>query len=335
MNSKKNTIFGKFVFTLNSILCLFLFSCYIINNFYLDILSDYSLISVFYPQFFILNLLFLIYWILKFDFRFILSLVFLFISISNPIYLFNSNSYSGDNNLSQIMSYNVRLFNHYNWINSESIPSKISNFIKSKNPDILCFQEYHNKNIDLFKDYSEVHLGLNGENVGLAIFSKEKIIDKGDIRDSKGKLLAIYVDLKIKNDTIRVYNTHLKSYNLDLLSLKADKKSIKEIFDKSRNVYQVQNNQSELILNHIKKSKFPIILSVDLNNTPYSFVYKKFEENYDDSFVENGNGFGSTFGSKILPMRIDYIFKSSSITSKKFIVYDVKFSDHKPISMFF
>ena len=84
MNSKKNTIFGKFVFTLNSIVCLFLFSCYIINNFYLDILSDYSLISVFYPQFFILNLLFLIYWILKFDFRFILSLVFLFISISNP-----------------------------------------------------------------------------------------------------------------------------------------------------------------------------------------------------------------------------------------------------------
>ena len=76
-------------------------------------------------------------------------------------------------------------------------------------------------------------------------FIKEKIIDKGDIWDSKGKLLAIYVDLKIKNDTVRVYNTHLKSYNLDLLSLKADKKSIKEIFDKSRNVYQVQNNQSE------------------------------------------------------------------------------------------
>ena len=97
----------------------------------------------------------------------------------------------------------------------------------------------------------------------------------------------------------------------------------------------VQNNQSELILSHIKKSKYPIILSVDLNNTPYSFVYKKFEKKYDDSFVENGIGFGSTFGSKILPMRIDYIFKSSSITSKKFIVYDVKFSDHKPISMFF
>ena len=335
MNLINNTIFLKFVFVINCLVCLFLFLFYVLNNFYLDILSYYSLVSILYPHFFILNLFFLIYWVLKFDNRLILSLIFLFISLSKPIYLFNSSSNSSDDKLSQIMGYNVRLFNHYNWIKSDSVPLKISNFIKFTSPEILCLQEYHNRYVDLFKDYSDFHLGLNGANVGLAIFSKEKMINKGNVKNSEGKLLSIYVDLKIKNDTIRVYNTHLQSYNLDLVSLKADKKSIKEIFFKSKNVYKIQNVQSELILDHIKKSKFPSILSVDLNNTPYSFVYKKFEKIYDDSFVKNGNGFGSTFGSKFFPMRIDYLFNSSSITSKKFTVYDVSFSDHKPISMFF
>ena len=41
------------------------------------------------------------------------------------------------------MSFNVRLFDLYNWSNNEKVKSNILNFIKNENPDIICFQEYY------------------------------------------------------------------------------------------------------------------------------------------------------------------------------------------------
>ena len=44
----------------------------------------------------------------------------------------------------KIMSYNVRLFNAWGWINKNSIDNKIIEFIDSEDVDILCIQEYYN-----------------------------------------------------------------------------------------------------------------------------------------------------------------------------------------------
>ena len=40
------------------------------------------------------------------------------------------------------MSYNVRLFNAYGWINDPDISNKIEALIQEENPDVICFQEY-------------------------------------------------------------------------------------------------------------------------------------------------------------------------------------------------
>ena len=81
------------------------------------------------------------------------------------------------------MSFNVRLFNHYNWIKSDSIAEKISEFSKVNSPDVLSLQEFHNDYKYLFNHYKNSHFGLNGENVGLALFSNKKIVKKGNIEE--------------------------------------------------------------------------------------------------------------------------------------------------------
>jgi len=266
--------------------------------------------------------------------RLIYSLFFIVLFSNNPVFIIKSKKKEESKDSFHLMSYNVRLFNHYKWLKTDSIPENISNYIKINQPDILTLQEYHNDYEKLFNQYPEKYFGLNSENVGLAIFSKKKFLNKGALEDENGRLLAIYIDFIEKEDTLRIYNLHLKSYNLDILKLKADKKSLKEILNKTGNAYKIQNNEIDLFIKHLKTSPYQNLISVDLNNTPYTYVYKKINKNFKDSFVEKGGGFGSTYGFGLIPIRIDYLFVSPSINVDYFKIHDIYLSDHKPISVF-
>lgn len=332
--NQNKSFFSKFVFFINIIIGFLVGVCYFFNNFYSDFVSDYAIISVFFPIIFIINFLFFIYWLIRFDLRLIYSLFFIVLFANKPVFIINSENKEESKDSFHLMSYNVRLFNHYQWLKTDSIPEKISDYIKINQPDILTLQEYHNDYEELFNHYPEKYFGLNGENVGLAIFSKKELLNKGTLEDENGRLLAIYVDFIEKEDTLRVYNLHLKSYNLDILKLKADKKSLKEILNKTRNAYKIQNNEIDLFIKHVKTSPYQNLISVDLNNTPYTYVYKKINKNFKDSFVEKGGGFGSTYGFGLIPIRIDYLFVSSSIYVDYFKTHDINLSDHKPISVY-
>ena len=43
------------------------------------------------------------------------------------------------------MSFNVRAFNRFKWLDRKKVPESIAKFIQKKSPDIICFQEYDNK----------------------------------------------------------------------------------------------------------------------------------------------------------------------------------------------
>ena len=93
------------------------------------------------------------------------------------------------------MSFNVRLFDLYNWTNNEEIKSKIIQLIKKQEPDIVCFQEYYydNKKEFITREINLKELGMEyyhesftdetnkNSLFGLATFSKFPIINKGDL----------------------------------------------------------------------------------------------------------------------------------------------------------
>ena len=70
----------------------------------------------------------------------------------------------------------------------------------------------------------------------------------------------------------------------------------------------------------------------DLNNTAYSWAYKNTKNNLQDTFLEAGEGFGTSYKFKGFPLRIDFIFVDQKIKINTHKKYEIKYSDHYPIS---
>jgi endonuclease/exonuclease/phosphatase family metal-dependent hydrolase len=50
-----------------------------------------------------------------------------------------------------------------------------------------------------------------------------------------------------------------------------------------------------------------------------------------DSFIEKGNGYGTTYNFKFLPFRIDFVLADKDIEITDHKNYDIEVSDHYPI----
>ena len=60
----------------------------------------------------------------------------------STLYKFSSVEKNTNTSLS-VLSYNVRLFNIYDWIETPNIENDIQQFVASENADVVAFQEYH------------------------------------------------------------------------------------------------------------------------------------------------------------------------------------------------
>lgn len=332
---KNKTFFSKILFLLNFAILALTGLCYLLSNYHLEKLSSFSVLIIFLPIFLCINFLFFIYWIIKLDIRFIFSFLVLLVYVDKPISFFKTDATVDDQRGLQVMSYNVRLFNHYNWIKDSSVRNKIKTFVNDNKPDFIAVQEFHDDYRELMNDFKYSHIDLKEGNVGLAIFGNSKMINKGDVVSDDKRKIAIYVDFVYKKDTLRLYNSHFKSYNINPLSFKPNKETFKNVLNKTKLVYKIQNDECSILIDHMKKSPYSLMLAIDLNNTSDSFVYKKINDLFFDSYVQTGFEFGATYDFSFLPIRIDYIFYSKLIKANTYQIHNVKLSDHKPISVFF
>src|SRR5690606_11048828 len=111
-----------------------------------------SVLSLSVPILIFINLFFFIYWIVRLKKHFLLSLLVLLFGHDHVSALFKfSGKDEGSPSDLKVMSYNVRVFNLYNWIEEDDIDTKILKLIKEESPDILCLQEFYNKLEDDFK----------------------------------------------------------------------------------------------------------------------------------------------------------------------------------------
>ncbi len=324
----------KIILGLNYIAALLLFLAFIAPYMPVGFLSVLSLLSLVFPYIALINLLFVIYWLLQFKKYMFISLLILLINYGNIQATFQwEGAHREVPKGFELMSYNVRLFNAYKWIKRKGVDVDISNYIKDQNPDILCLQEFRvdaKTNFDQYP-YRQVILKGKKRKAGLAIFSKNKIIDKGslDFKDTYNN--AIWADILFGNDTIRIYNIHLQSYKIvhpeDLMS---ENKS--EVSLKLRRVFDRQQTQARLVSKHIEKTRYKTIVAGDFNNTAFSAPYRILKDQKNDAFVEAGQGFGITWKYKFVPLRIDFILPDKQIDVLQFETLNyVNFSDHYPI----
>lgn len=341
---KNLNFINKSMFFFNIVLTMLTFIAYVLPFLAPNLFPILSVLTLFLPLMLILNVLFFIYWLLQFKKQIFLSTIVLLIGFTfiNKFYKFSKTNIEKTDKDFVVMSYNVRLFNLYNWIADKNVSKEISLFIKEKNPDILCLQEYSNKNKVDFRIFNHKYVFIEGKNtkLGQAIFSKYPIINKGVIAFPNSTNNAIYADVKRGKDTLRIYSIHLQSVKItpdvheideDIQNGVTQEKSLR-MLKRFSHAFSKQQQQASIIRKHKSDCKYPIIICGDMNNSAFSYVYRSVKGDLKDTFEEAGSGFGKSFNFKYYPARIDYIFTDKKFNVKSFSNYpDFKNSDHFPV----
>ncbi len=335
--------FNKVIFSLNIVITVLTFVAYVLPFLAPKMFPLLSVLTLILPLFLILNTLFFIYWLLQLKRQVILSGLVLLLGITfiNKFYKFSSNDTAKEEKDFIVMSYNVRLFNLFEWLPQDNVGGIILSFINEQNPDILCIQEYSEKAKVDFRIYKYKAVFMEGEQIktGQAIFSKYPIFNSGDFKIPEAGNNIVYADIKKGKDTLRVYNIHLQSIkispDINEISEKLDginKSKSQQVFTRIRDAFKKQQQQAEILVKHKNKCKYPIIICGDMNNSPFSYLYRNIKSDLNDCFEEAGSGFGQTYKFKYYPARIDYIFASKKMKVKNFKTF-TKFenSDHFPI----
>ncbi len=335
--------FNKSVFVFNIFVAILTFIAYVLPFLAPKLFPFLSVLTLFLPLFLILNGLLFVYWLIQLKRQVFLSglLLILGIPFINKFYKFSSTNLLEQEKDFTVMSYNVRLFNLFRWLDKDNVPEEILKFINEQNPDILCIQEFSSSaNIDL-KAYPHSYVEMHGDQIktGHGIFSKFPIIGKGKIEFPNSNNNAVYADLKKGLDTIRVYSMHLQSIKItpDVNDIHKDINGIDQrksemIFRRISKAFREQQLQAEIIMNHKKDCPYPLIICGDMNNSAFSYVYRSVKGKLKDCFEEGGNGFGQTYHFKYYPARIDYIFSDAKMQVKDFRSFsEFENSDHYPI----
>ena len=320
---------------MNSIAAVLLAVSYLLPHVPPAKFSFVSILSLTVPFLILLNVFFLIYWIIRLKKQFLLSLLVLLLGYNYALSLYQ---FGGDNETNstdglKIMTYNVRLFNVFNWLPDANIKEHISTFISKENPDILCMQEYRPNSSLSLKGYSKYEELSRGKiRTGQAIYSRFPIVNAGSIEFPNTANNAIYADIVKGKDTVRVYNIHLQSLRIDTANQPITEETSENLLRRVAVAFRQQQSQMELFLKHKSSSKHKLIICGDFNNTAYSYVYRNIREGLNDAFVEAGIGFGRTFKFDLFPMRIDFILTDPKFEVENFKSYQEEFSDHYPIS---
>lgn len=323
------------MFFINSIAATLLLLAYFLPFIAPKTFPFLAVLSLAVPILLILNILFTIYWLLGLKKQCLLSLIILLLGLNylDSFYRFSSDREMNESENISVMSFNVRLFNEFEWIKNENIESEIENLIKSENPDILNIQEYNVDNdIDLSQfNFKYEKLIERKQKYGLAIFTNYPILNSGSIEFPDSFNKAIYVDVKKGMDTIRIYNIHLQSFRINKEFEKLTSENSERLLKRVSNTFVTQQKQTELFLEHKKNCPYKMIISGDFNNTAFSYVYKEIKGDLLDTFEEAGSGFGRTYDFKFFPIRIDFILADNSFKINGFKNIDKKLSDHYPI----
>lgn len=329
--------FDKFLFFLNTLFAAILLLSYLLPYIPPSSFALVSVLSLTVPLFIIINLVFFIFWLIRFKKQFLLSFIVLAIGFNHLTSVYEVSNIGEEDRQGdlKILSYNVKQFNEYKWSEEADMPGRISEFIREQDPDIVGIQEYFKGEIQVAEIYPYRYVKYKNDRsyFGQAILSKYPIINSGSLNfPTKSNNNAIFADVVVGDDTLRVINMHLQSYDLKPNVDNLEKEHSKKVFLGMGKTFVRQEEQMKIILENIHSTSHEVILFGDMNNTAYSYMYREIiSAGLNDAFKLKGSGFGRTFDFDYFPLRIDYIFTDESLNVTSFETVEKPFSDHFPV----
>ena len=276
----------------------------------------------------------------------------------NVFFAFNSPptfTYKKENGTIRVASWNVARFIEMKRNNNKGSQTrlKMMELIKQQDADILCLQEFFHsldsgwyQNINYISENFNYPFSYYSHDVdgdvhftGTIIFSRYPIIDSGLVRYPRPTLpeALMHADIKIDDDTIRVFSTHLQSLQfgkteyIDIAELKKGDSVLdntKTIFSRVKQGSALRSIQAEVARTVMEDSPHPVLFAGDLNDVPNSFTYFTMKGDRQDAFLKKGFGIGRTFTGLSPTLRIDYIFADTQFKVLQFNRLVKNLSDH-------
>lgn len=341
----------KYIYLAVAIISLGLFSSVFIAPEYFPYVG---ILPFFIPIAWLLNLFLLFLGIFSWSRYALIPLAVLIIGYKFADITFQLNPRAESEDISiQVLSYNAHLFDYKRRVDGGSFDPNVFKWIQEHPADVKVFQEFYNdrtsvsrnalqilgEDVGLESSYHVIDGNKDRRSYGLAIFSKYPIINEGKVFDNNKTNGAIFADILVDRDTVRIYNAHLESMKINsegLEDLDGVRDNYRQTLGKLHRGSLARSRQLKVLAEHIKFSPHPIILMGDLNEVPYSYTYFKLSETLKNAFEEAGRGFGFTYNRILFFLRIDHIFSSSELKALEFKTHrEVDYSDHYPISASF
>lgn len=259
-----------------------------------------------------------------------------------------------------LMSWNVRLFDLYNWTHNQQTRDEMMDLIRVEDPDILCMQEFLDVEGGDPLEVKDTLLGSyrytacadaytattrTKQHIGIAIFSTWPIVAQGTIHfPDELNNLALWADVAMDTDTIRVYTAHLASLrfgDMDYDFIRNVEQgggtdSIptagSRILGRMKDAFIRRGRETGAITAHMRTSPWPVVYCGDLNDTPMSYSYHELlRSGLTDAFTESGFGLGHTYIGAVPSFRIDHIMHDPRFAAWGFRTLPDELSDHRAI----
>lgn len=318
----------------------------------------FSLLSYGYLYFLLLNVIFVIVWLMLSSKWFLLSLGGILVRMSFIPLFFQVGGTDKvdditDQQILKVISFNVRGFRGSDMDKFNVNDSNMLEFIQileDEQPDVLVLQEFVNRgdSIRLSERLSKMgysyRVSGSEDNAakGEIIFSKLPIVDVVRL----GDVDKFYADMLWYDDTIRIYCIHLDSYHLD----QSDHKQIHDIshgnvdsttgrstLRKFRETILTHEQEWEIMSPFFESRDRMTIVAGDFNDMPASYLYQQFRKLFVDSYCEAGLGFSTTYHGNFShkaafpAFRIDMVLHTHDLKAVAYKRIKTDISDHYPI----
>ncbi len=248
----------------------------------------------------------------------------------------------------KLLTYNVGAFQY-----GENAASGIAKLIEREDFDIVCLQEYIEFRAKENEDFSKLFAIYPYSTIGdmtvdshnrVVTLSKHKIVKSGVASKGKGNNRAIYSDIVIGKDTVRVINAHLASNHISHtdkqeidsishgLKMEKVKDKIHTLDKKVSNNYVIREQMANDIDSVIAQTNMKVIVCGDFNDVPVSYVYHKIKgEKMSVANEELGWGYSYTFRESPFYFCIDHIlYQTDGFCCLDYKRLKVPYSDHYP-----
>jgi endonuclease/exonuclease/phosphatase family metal-dependent hydrolase len=307
-----------------------------------------------FPVFLILNILFIVWWLVVYRYYVWISLLGLLVAYPAlrtyvPIHPFLDDE-SLPTDMMKVLSYNCESFAG-DTPHTADAPNPVLEYLSNCGADIICLQEatfgrrITEKVVNrALSDYPYHHV-QHIQGTGLAIYSRYPIVSAHKVNyASQGNGSMVY-RVKTPWDTLTVVNNHLESNKLSTQDREVyremmndpEKDKVKSgsklLLGKLADAVAIRAPQADSVAAQIRRSPDPMIIACgDFNDSPLSYAHRVIGQGLTDAFTEAGNGLGISYHENRFYFRIDHILMSKALEPYKCVVdRTIAASDHYPI----